>query len=133
MMEAGVSIGLQSTSEVLQVLPRMFSSAVFRISEPDRRGLLLACRSVVANIGPEPSGLGLAVAGREHWYGRVVGMKLAAGKHMLADGLNQRIEQITGGTNPSGHGRARDLDSLTGIDLRLPEQWEVICVMWCIT
>ena len=33
-------------------------------------------------------------------------------------------EQIAGCTNPAGHGRARDLDSLTGIDLRLPEQWQ---------
>src|SRR5690242_15080144 len=120
-MEACIGISLQGSGEVFQMPLRMFSSAVFRISKPDSRSLLLACRSVVANIGPEPSGLGLAVAGREHWYGRVVGMELAAGKDMLADGLNQRIEQITGGTNPAGHGRARDLHSLTSIDLRLPE------------
>src|SRR3569832_2912088 len=100
MMEACIGISLQSSGEVLQMLPRMFSSAIFRIGEPISGSLLLACRPVVANIGPEPSGLGLAVAGREHWYGRVVGMTLAAGKHKLADGLNPRIEQITGGTNP---------------------------------
>ena len=33
LMEARIGIGLQSPGEVLQVLPRMFTSAVFRISE----------------------------------------------------------------------------------------------------
>ena len=121
MMKARIGIGLQGSGEVLQMLSRMFSSAVFRIGEPDRRGGLLARRPVVAYIGPEPASLGLAVAGREHGHRRIVGMELAAGKDMLADGVNQRAEQITGCAHPAGHGRTRDLHSLTSIDLRLPE------------
>src|SRR6185503_17193347 len=92
MMEASIGIGLQSSSEVLQVLPRMFSPAVFRIGEPDSGRSLFACRPVVAHICPEPSCLGLAVAGREHRHRRVVGMELATGEDMLADGVNQRSE-----------------------------------------
>src|SRR5579864_8681127 len=84
MMEARIGIGLQGSREVLQVLSRMFASAVFRIGEPDSGGSLFTCRPVIANISPEPSGLGLAVAGREHRYRRIVGMKLAAGEDMLA-------------------------------------------------
>src|ERR1700739_1429782 len=121
MMKARISISLQGPGEVLQMLPRMFSSAVLWISKPDRRCSLPARRPVVAYIGPEPSGLGLAVAGREHGHRRIVGMELAAGEDMLADGLKQRAEQITSCTDPAGHGRARDIHSLTGIDLRLPE------------
>src|SRR5271165_5269498 len=117
MMKARVSIGLQSPGEVLQMLARMFASAVSRISEPDSRRSLFARRSVVADIGPKPSGFGLAVAGCEHGDRRVVGMHLATGKNMPADGVNQRPKQIAGCTNPACHGRARDLDSLTGIDL----------------
>src|SRR3569623_936937 len=104
MMEARIGIGLQSSSEVLQVLPRKFSSAVFRIGEPDTGSFQIACRPVVAHKCPEPSCLGLAVAGREHRHRRVVSMKLATGKDMLADSVDQRTEQIAGCTIPAGHG-----------------------------
>src|ERR1700739_1658608 len=104
MMKARISIGLQGSGEVLQMLARMFSSAVFRISEPDRGSSLFARRPVVAYIGPEPSGLGLAVAGREHGHRSIVGMELATGEDMLADGVNQRSKQITGRADPAGHG-----------------------------
>src|SRR5579883_713405 len=104
MMEACISIGLQSPGEVFEMLSRMFSSAVFRIGKPDCRSSLLACRPVVANISPEPPGLGLAVAGREHRHGCVVGVELASGEDMLADGLDQRTKQIAGCTDPAGHG-----------------------------
>lgn len=44
MMEARISIGLQSAGEVLQMLAGMFSSAVFRIGEPDSgSGLFARC------------------------------------------------------------------------------------------
>src|SRR5579863_579311 len=104
MMEARIGVSLQCSGEVLQMLPRVFSSAVFRIGEPDSGSGLFARWSVVANISPEPSSLGLAVAGRKHRHGRVVSMKLATGEDMPADGVNQRSEQIAGCTNPTGHG-----------------------------
>src|SRR5579863_3401683 len=129
MMEARIGVSLQGAVEVLQMLSRMFSSAVFRIGEPDSGSGLFVRWSVVANISPKPSSLGLAVAGRKHRHGRIVSMKLATGKDMLADGVHQRTEQIAGCTNPSCHGRARNLDSLTGIDLRLPEQRQMIRVL----
>src|SRR4029078_5591565 len=96
-----ISIGLQGSDEVLQVLPRMFTAAVFRISESDSPSSLFARRSVVAHVGPEPSGFGLAVARCEHRHRRVVGMELATGKDMPADGVDQRTEQIAGCTNPA--------------------------------
>src|SRR3569833_1385435 len=72
MMKTRIGVSLQSSGEVLQVLPRMFSSAVFRIGEPDSGSGLFACRPVVTHISPEPSRLGLAGAGRKHRHGRIV-------------------------------------------------------------
>ena len=62
---------------------RMFSLAILRVREPNRwRSCNL--RPVIAHIGPEPAGLGLAVAGCEHWNRRVVGMNLGCGHDMAS-------------------------------------------------
>ena len=129
MMKSGIGIGLQGAGEVLQMLARMFTLAIFRVGEPDSGRGLFARRPVVAHISPETSGLGLAVAGREHRHRRIVGMQLAAGEHMLLNRIDQRGEQIAGCTNPAGQRRARDLHSLAGINLRLPEERQVVSVL----
>src|SRR5580704_10010278 len=76
MMKARVGIGLQGSGEVLQVLAGMFTLAIRRVGEPEGRSGLFARRPVVAHIGPEATGLGPAVAGREHRHGCVISVKL---------------------------------------------------------
>src|SRR5262249_33607748 len=74
LIEAGVRIGLQRAPKPPQMLQGVFSSAIRRVRKPNCRSRRVACRSVIANIGPQPSRFRLASAGRQHRYPRVVGM-----------------------------------------------------------
>ena len=55
----------------------MFALAIGRVGKPHRRCRPLARRPIIANIGPQPSGLRLAVARRQHRYRGVIGVQLA--------------------------------------------------------
>jgi hypothetical protein len=101
-MKARVGIGLQSTLERLQMLAWMFALAICRVCEPDRRRGLIACRSVIAHVCPQPASLGLAVARSEHWQRRIVGVQLAAGENMLLNRVNQWTKQVAGCSDPTG-------------------------------
>ena len=83
MMEPCIGVGLKGALEVLQMLPRMFAFAIFRIREPDRGRGLLTRGPIVTHIGPEPAGLGLAIAGRKHRHRCIVGVELRSCQHML--------------------------------------------------
>ena len=74
MMESSIGVGLQNTGEDAQMLLGMFSLAILRVGEPHSWWHITARRSIVAHIGPEPRGLGLACAGRQHRNGRVIGV-----------------------------------------------------------
>src|SRR5271169_6335003 len=74
MMESSIGIGLQNTGEVTQVLPGMFSLAILRVGEPHRWWHITARRTVIAHIGPESCGLGLACSRSQHRNGRVIGV-----------------------------------------------------------
>src|ERR1700692_2634517 len=74
MMESGVRIRLQCTRIILQMPSRMFALAVFRVSEPHGWSSGITCRTIIAYVGPQSAGLGLAVAGSKHWNRRIVGV-----------------------------------------------------------
>lgn len=59
----------------------------------------------------------------------VVGMKLAGCQHMPAHGIDQRREEITRSTDPTGKRGAIEVDSFAGVDLRLPVQRLMIGVL----
>ena len=63
LLEARVGVGLQRALVELQVPLRVLALAVRGVGEPYRGRGLVARGPVVAHIGPEPSGLGLAVPG----------------------------------------------------------------------
>jgi hypothetical protein len=67
----------------------MLALAIFRVSEPDGGRSVFTSRPVVAHIGPEPSRLSLAVAGRQHRDRSVVSMELGSAEHMLLKRLDQ--------------------------------------------
>lgn len=133
MLEASIGVGLERTAVELQVLAWVLALAIGREGEPHGGCGRIARWSVVADVGPEPSGLGPAVARREHWNRRVVGMKLARGHDMIANSFNQRSQQFAGCAHPSGECRAIQVDAFAGIDLRLPVERLMIGIMWCIT
>ena len=65
-LEAGVAIGMHPAAEAGEVVLRVLALAVAREAIPGRRGCRAAPRPLVTGIGPEPRGLRLAGAGREH-------------------------------------------------------------------
>src|SRR5712675_2251271 len=127
MMKAGIGVCLQSTLEVLQVMPWMFALAIFRVCEPDSRCSRFAGRPVVAHVGPETSGLGLAAAGSEHRYRRVVSVQLAPAKHVLLNRIYKWTEQIAHTTYPASQRRAGYINSLAAVNLRLSIQRKMVC------
>jgi len=78
-MKSSVGIGLQRTPEVLQMHLGMLSLAIGRLGKPHGWRPVFASRPLIANVGQEASGPGLAVAGRKYRHRRVVGMDLAGG------------------------------------------------------
>src|SRR5665213_2997502 len=100
MLEAGIGISLERTPVELKVLARMFSLAVWREGEPHGGCSCIARWPVIADISPEPSGLRLAVARREHRDRRVVGVQLAGGHNMIANSFNQWRQQFAGCAHP---------------------------------
>ena len=83
-MEAGVGVCLKRTLVEPEVLPRVLALAIRRVGEPYGGRGPIARRPVVADIRPEPSGPGLAVARREHRHRCVVGMQLAGSHDVIA-------------------------------------------------
>src|SRR6266567_5331839 len=92
MMEPCIGVRLKAALEVLQMLSWMLALAIFRVREPHGRRGIFAGRSVVTDISPETSSLGLAAARREHRHRRIVGVQLGTGKHMLLNRIDQRSE-----------------------------------------
>src|SRR5215472_6278995 len=90
MVKTSEGVGLESALESLQVLPRMFALPIFRVCKPYSGSSRFAGRPVVAHIGPESAGFGLAVTGRKHGDRSIVGVQLATSENMLLDGIHQR-------------------------------------------
>ena len=110
--KATVGIGLQDPGIVRQMSFRMLATAVAGIVEQHRRrpGLALAERPVVADIGPEPAGDGLALG--QHRHGRVVAVQPLGGEDMAADQLVERRQNSRAGCRPgrpASTGRDRSL------------------------
>ena len=83
----------------------MLASPIARVME-DRSGRAGAAeRLVVANIDPEPAGVGLAF--RQHRHGRVVAVK-ALGRHDVGlDEAPEGIERCADRAHGVGHGGER--------------------------
>ena len=97
---------------------RVLAVAVARVEEHRRRRCRAGERPVVADIGPQPPGDGLAFG--QHRHGRVVAVQALGGQHMAADQLDQRRQAGGAGADPIGQGRDVELDALAGIALALP-------------
>jgi hypothetical protein len=111
------------------MLLRMFALAIGRVSKPDRRSRRVSCWAIVTNVGPQPTGLGLAHARSKHRHRRIVGVQLATIENVAPQSFDQRCEQVTRSTDPVGQRRALQFHTLPGVDLRLTVEREVVSVL----
>ena len=128
LLEACVGVGLESTLVELKVLAWVLALAVWRVGEPHGRRGWISRWPIVANVGPEPSGLRPAVAWREHRDRSVVGVQLGCGHDVNANCFDQRIQQLTGRSYPSSQRGAIEIHSLARVDLRLPVERKVVSI-----
>ena len=111
------------------MLPRMFSLAILGIGEPHCRCSRLASRSIVPYIGPQPGRLGLALAGSQHRNRRIIGVYFRPAMTCLLSLIDQRRKQLAGRSYPFGQRRTSKVHSFASVDLRLPIQGKMICVL----
>ena len=121
---SGIGVGLQDAGVASQVPVRVLGGAVPRVAEHRRRGCPPAKGPVVADIGPDPAGDGLALG--QHGHGGVVAVQPLGGPHMSVDQGIERGEVGGAGADPVGDGGDAELEALKGIGLALAVQWLVL-------
>ena len=92
-VEPGVAVGVDDAAEVLQVRLGMLTFAVGLIEEQGRRLPRTSERPLIANVSPQPAGLGLAGARRQHRHRGVVNMQSVAGQDVGREGVDQRLQR----------------------------------------
>ena len=128
-VEPAIAVGLQHAAEPGEMRLGMLGPAVRAVAvEHGGRGRA-AMRPLVAEIGPEPAGAGLAEARGEDRHRRVVGMQHGARQDMPGQRIDQRPQQRRRLADPIGQGRALQLDALAGVDLALAVQRQVVGVL----
>jgi hypothetical protein len=126
-VEAGIAIGHQHAGEARQMRERALAPAVGRSEEHGRRRTGATVGALVAHVGPEPAGPGLAAARRQHRDRRVVAVQDGrAGDHLLPQEIDQRPQGGRGGAEPTRERRGGQVHPVTGIDLGLTVERQVI-------
>ena len=127
--EAAIGVGLQNAGVAAQVRSRMFALAIRRVPIPHRRWIATAGRTIIAYVGPQASGLGLAASGIEHRHRRVIGVDLLRRVHITTECVNQRIEQARCAADPRRERGAIELDPGAPVDARLSIQRAMVGVL----
>ena len=109
-VEASIGVRLHQSGITCQVLLGMLAATVARIEEHRRRRIRAAERPVVAHIGPQPAGAGLALG--QHRHGGVVGMDALGREDMCADHVDQRHQRCCRRADPVGERRYVEIDAL---------------------
>src|SRR5690606_21032672 len=108
---AGIGIGLEDPAIARQVVDGMLAAPISRILEQRRRRSAPAERAVVADIGPQPSGIGLPLG--ENRHRGVVAMETLGGEHMRFDEEIERPERGGAGADLVGERRQAEGYALT--------------------
>lgn len=124
--EAGIGVRLEDAAVAVQVPLGMLAAAVWRVVEEDR-GRAVAERPVVADIGPEPAGGGLAL--RQHRHRRVVAVQALGREPMAADQLVQQRQDGSAGADQVRQRREVEVDTLPCIALALPVERLMLAVL----
>src|SRR5512147_2050244 len=88
-VEPGIGVRLEKAAESSQMICRSFAPAVGRVEEHRRRRARIAARPVVADVDPQPAGLGTAAAGIEHRHRGVVSVHLRAFEDVRGEPFGQ--------------------------------------------
>jgi len=129
LVEPGITVGVDDAAEVFEMALRVRTLAVGRVEEQRRRRPLAGERPLVADIGPQSPGLGLACARRQHRHRRVVDMQCVAGHDLGRERVDQRVEGCRRRPDPPGQGRGFQLDAFAGEDLGLAIERQVVVVL----
>ena len=114
-----MAVGVDDAAEAFEMSPRALAFAVRRVEEQCHRRAAAGERPLVANVGPQPAGLGLAGAWRPHRHRRVVDMQ-GVGRHDLAgERGDQWLQRRRRGPDPTGQCRGLQVPALAGEDLSL--------------
>ena len=126
--KAGVAIGLQQTAEALQMVGRMLALAIFAVDISGGGMTGSVPGPVVDRVAPEPSGLRPASAGIQHRQGGVVGEHFGRGQHRAQHQFMQRRQPPAGAADPVAQGGTIQRHALTGEDLGLAIQRQMIAI-----
>src|SRR5689334_17213926 len=107
---------------------RMLATAIGAVEVDRRRRRGTAERAVVADIDPQSSGPGAAKARLQHRDRRVVGVDLLGGEDVIADAVDDRLQQPDRLADPIAQGRAVEVEAVAGTDLALPVQRQMIAI-----
>ena len=105
----------------------MLAGAIARVEEDRRRRIGAAEGPVVADIGPEPAGVGLALG--QHRHGRVVAVHARAGEDMRRDQIVERPQRSGAAADLVGQRRQAQLDAFVGIALALAVERLMLAVL----
>ena len=97
-----------------------------RIVEQHDRRAGAAVPTIVAGNRPKEALLDVSPARIEHWRGGLVHKDTIGGGLMLAHVVDDRLEVEAGSSCPIAQRRTIQLDALTGIDLGLPVERQLI-------
>src|SRR5690606_32589262 len=125
---AAIAIDLQDTAEAVEVGDRTLGLAIGRIDIGDTRRVASLPWPIITGVSPELAGLGPAAAGIEHRRGRFIGEELRRDLQSRKQPFMHRTQMPSGAADPIGKRGAVEIDTLSGVDLRLAVKWQVISV-----
>ena len=108
---------------------RVLAFAVGRVAEQRRRRPGAGEWPLVADIGPQPPGLGLAGARRQDWHRRVVDVQRLRAHRLGGERIDQRLERRGRRPDPARQGRCLQADTLAGEDLGLAVERQMVVVL----
>jgi hypothetical protein len=126
--EAGIAIDLEQSTEALQVAGRVLTFAILTIDIGSRWMAWPTPRPIVDRIAPQPPGLGASPSGVQHRQRRVIGEHLGRTQHGAEQQFVQRRQPPAGTADPVTQRGPIQRDALSGEDLRLPVQREMVGV-----
>jgi hypothetical protein len=126
---ATIAIDLQDACKITEMGLRSLRLAIGSIDIGDHRRIVAAPGSIIAGIGPELAGLGPSASRVEHGGRCLVGEEPCRSSQPFQHMIAQRTQIPGRPANPVSQRRAIQLDTLPGINLGLPIQRQVICVL----
>ena len=128
-LEPGIAIGMHPAAVAGEMVLGVLAFAVAGEPIPGSGRGIADPRAFVAGVCPEPRGLGLAGAGRQHADRCVVGKNRLSRQDMSSDGIGQGLQQGSGFANPVRQGGAIQIKAFTVEDLALTIQRKMVGIL----